>query len=345
MNGRLPGLVGPGDRRWSYAYVEDVAEGHALALEKGKAGERYVLGGENATLNGTSSSCSQEIAGTKPPRLHIPYAVASLVGRAQWLWAELTGHPPQLTHGEVGGVPRALGLRQREGGARARLRVAAARRRPARDRALAARGRTAGRARERVVSLSRGELARQRRPRRRAWRSRCCCAGSRGRRPRSWRSPPSSSTGRCCRASAAAALWRVGEHARAAIRSASCSTRSRCSRLILFFRDASGWRRRSGACWPWATAWRRSSARLAGGPRLPWNPRKGWAGLVAFVLFGAARRGVPVGVDAAAARSTPTRCTGRARSGRARARGGLRARRVGADDARRQPHGAARRRC
>ena len=38
LNGRLPGLVGPGDRRWSYAFVEDVAEGHALALEKGRAG-------------------------------------------------------------------------------------------------------------------------------------------------------------------------------------------------------------------------------------------------------------------------------------------------------------------
>ena len=100
MNGRLPGLVGPGDRRWSYAYVEDVAEGHALALEKGKAGDRFVLGGENATLR-HFFELLQEIAGTKPPRLQIPYAVASVVGRAQWLWAELTGHPPQLTHGEV----------------------------------------------------------------------------------------------------------------------------------------------------------------------------------------------------------------------------------------------------
>ncbi|HEY7924676.1 MAG TPA: NAD-dependent epimerase/dehydratase family protein, partial [Vicinamibacteria bacterium] len=100
MNGRLPGLVGPGDRRWSYAFVEDVAEGHALALEKGKAGDRFVLGGENATLR-HFFELLQEIAGTKPPRLQIPYAVASVVGRAQWLWAELTGHPPQLTHGEV----------------------------------------------------------------------------------------------------------------------------------------------------------------------------------------------------------------------------------------------------
>ena len=48
LNGRLPALVGPADRRWSYSFVEDVAEGHALALEKGRRGDRFVLGGENA---------------------------------------------------------------------------------------------------------------------------------------------------------------------------------------------------------------------------------------------------------------------------------------------------------
>jgi len=100
LAGRLPGLVGRGDRRWSYAYVEDVAEGHALALEKARAGDRLVLGGENATLE-RLFALVQEETGAAPPRLRIPYALASAVGRAQWLWAELTGHPPQLTQGEV----------------------------------------------------------------------------------------------------------------------------------------------------------------------------------------------------------------------------------------------------
>lgn len=101
LGGRLPALVGPADRRWSYAFVEDVAAGHVLALEKAPAGEGYVLGGENATL-GQVFALVQEIAGAAPPRLRIPYGLATLLGRAQWLWAELTGHPPQLTHGEVG---------------------------------------------------------------------------------------------------------------------------------------------------------------------------------------------------------------------------------------------------
>jgi farnesol dehydrogenase len=100
LNGRLPALVGPGDRRWSYAFVEDVAEGHALALEKGRPGERFVLGGENATL-GQLFALVQEMTGVAPPRLKLPYGIASALGRLQWLWAETTGHPPQLTPGEV----------------------------------------------------------------------------------------------------------------------------------------------------------------------------------------------------------------------------------------------------
>jgi len=100
LNGRPPTLVGSADRRWSYAFVEDVAEGHALALETGRPGDRFVLGGENTTL-ARLLGLVREIAGTPPPRLRLPYGVASVLGRAQWLWAELTGLPPQLTHGEV----------------------------------------------------------------------------------------------------------------------------------------------------------------------------------------------------------------------------------------------------
>ena len=101
LNGRLPALVGPGDRRWSYAFVDDVAEGHAQALEKGRGGDRFVLGGEDATL-AQLFALVQAATGHAPPRLHLPYAVATAIGRAQWLWAEATGHAPQLTHGEVG---------------------------------------------------------------------------------------------------------------------------------------------------------------------------------------------------------------------------------------------------
>ena len=40
LDGRLPGLIGA-TRRWSYAYIDDVAAGHAAALEQGRVGRQY----------------------------------------------------------------------------------------------------------------------------------------------------------------------------------------------------------------------------------------------------------------------------------------------------------------
>jgi farnesol dehydrogenase len=101
LAGKLPGIVGPGVRLWSYSYVEDVADGHLAALERGRAGERYVLAGENVTMDGLFATL-QEVANVRPPRLHIPFAVATALGYACVLWAEMTGHPPLLTHEVVG---------------------------------------------------------------------------------------------------------------------------------------------------------------------------------------------------------------------------------------------------
>lgn len=101
LHGRVPGIVGPGDRLWSYSFVDDVAAGHAAALERGRAGERYFLCGENVDMNGFFARLEQ-LTGRPAPRRHIPYGAATALGALQWLWAELTGHPPQITHREVG---------------------------------------------------------------------------------------------------------------------------------------------------------------------------------------------------------------------------------------------------
>ncbi len=97
LRGKFPGIIGPGDRYWSYAYVEDVAAGHVAALERGRRGERYFLCGENVTMNGLFETL-QGVSGARPPKVHIPYPVAAVLGRSLWAWAELTGHPPLLTH-------------------------------------------------------------------------------------------------------------------------------------------------------------------------------------------------------------------------------------------------------
>jgi len=101
MNGRLPGIVGPGDRLWSYSFVEDVARAHVAALDRGHKGERYLLGGDNATLQQVFAAASARAGRDLSPR-KLPYGLSRLVGRAMWFWADLTGKMPDLTHQAVG---------------------------------------------------------------------------------------------------------------------------------------------------------------------------------------------------------------------------------------------------
>jgi len=101
LRGAFPGVIGPGDRLWSYAFVDDVAGGHAAALERGRAGERYLLAGENVGMDAFFRVLA-EVSGVPAPRRHIPYAAASTLGWLLYAWAELTGRPPLLTHEVVG---------------------------------------------------------------------------------------------------------------------------------------------------------------------------------------------------------------------------------------------------
>jgi|SRR5919109_1780813 dihydroflavonol-4-reductase len=60
--------------------VRDVARGHALALEHGEPGERYILGGANLPLADVFAAIA-DLAGRPRPRLRVPYAVAVAAGR------------------------------------------------------------------------------------------------------------------------------------------------------------------------------------------------------------------------------------------------------------------------
>ncbi len=72
LNGRMPGYVETG---LNLVDVEDVARGHLLAAEKGRVGEKYILGHENLTLQQILSLLA-ELTGRPTPRLKVPYALA-----------------------------------------------------------------------------------------------------------------------------------------------------------------------------------------------------------------------------------------------------------------------------
>lgn len=95
---RLPGLVGP-ERPWSYAYVDDVAVGQVTAMERGAAGARYVLGGENAP-QARVFEIVEALTGRRRP-LRIPFPVADALGAAEELRVRLFGGMPLITRGAV----------------------------------------------------------------------------------------------------------------------------------------------------------------------------------------------------------------------------------------------------
>jgi len=92
-SGRMPAFV---DTGLNLAHVEDVAEGHLLALEKGRIGESYILGGENVTLRDMLTVIA-EIRGGKPPRLRLPRAPLFPLALAAEMGARVTGTEPFLT--------------------------------------------------------------------------------------------------------------------------------------------------------------------------------------------------------------------------------------------------------
>jgi dihydroflavonol-4-reductase len=74
--------------------VRDVADGHILASEKGRPGERYILGSENLTLHQIFEKL-ERISGVRAPKIQIPYFVAHGFGMMETAFANLTGKEPR----------------------------------------------------------------------------------------------------------------------------------------------------------------------------------------------------------------------------------------------------------
>ncbi len=88
--GRMPAYV---DTGLNVVHVDDVAEGHALALERGRVGERYILGGEDFSMAELLALVAR-IAGRKPPRVRLPHAALYPVALASEGLARAFGIEP-----------------------------------------------------------------------------------------------------------------------------------------------------------------------------------------------------------------------------------------------------------
>ena len=98
--GTLPVLLG-GDRVGNYVLVDDLVRGHILAMEKGKAGERYLLGGENASLE-RLFELIDDVSGKKHRQISLPRFLALAYACLEEKKAEWFGAYPRITPGWVG---------------------------------------------------------------------------------------------------------------------------------------------------------------------------------------------------------------------------------------------------
>jgi dihydroflavonol-4-reductase len=91
LNGAMPAFI---DTGLNVVNVKDVALGHLLAMERGREGERYILGSENMTLRQILQGLAK-ITGRKAPTVEIPYFVAYAAGVVTTAWAHFSNTPPR----------------------------------------------------------------------------------------------------------------------------------------------------------------------------------------------------------------------------------------------------------
>jgi dihydroflavonol-4-reductase len=92
LNGKMPAYV---DTGLNVVDVEDVAVGHLLAAEKGRIGERYILGARNMTLKEILDALSV-ITGRPAPRVRLPHFVALVAAYSDQLISRVMGRDPQI---------------------------------------------------------------------------------------------------------------------------------------------------------------------------------------------------------------------------------------------------------
>jgi dihydroflavonol-4-reductase len=95
--GRIPVYVETG---LNVVHVDDVAEGHLLALARGRVGEQYILGGDDMSFRQFLTTIAG-LSGRRPPLFRLPHAAALPIAHAAESWARLTGRKPLASVDEV----------------------------------------------------------------------------------------------------------------------------------------------------------------------------------------------------------------------------------------------------
>ena len=92
-SGRMPAYIETG---LNLVHVDDVAAGHLAALQRGRIGERYILGGENVLLRDMLAEVARQV-GRTPPKLRLARRLMFPLAYGAEAVAQITGREPFLT--------------------------------------------------------------------------------------------------------------------------------------------------------------------------------------------------------------------------------------------------------
>lgn len=93
-------IPGNGERKCNVVYVDDVVQGHLLAMEHGKVGERYILSGENTSPNLLGSSIA-DVLGRSSTIRHVPFLFAAVGASIAEQAARWFGIEPPIDRGSL----------------------------------------------------------------------------------------------------------------------------------------------------------------------------------------------------------------------------------------------------
>jgi dihydroflavonol-4-reductase len=92
-SGRTPAYV---DTGLNIVHVDDVANGHLLAYQRGRTGARYILGGQDMTLREILTQIAG-LVGREPPRIRLPHAAVLGVAFVAEAFARVSGRPTRIS--------------------------------------------------------------------------------------------------------------------------------------------------------------------------------------------------------------------------------------------------------
>jgi nucleoside-diphosphate-sugar epimerase len=96
LDGTWRFIPGNGSQTGNYVYIDDVVQGHIRALEKGKPGERYILGGDNVSISRLFEIIG-ETGGKKHTLVPVPGFALTAFANVELFLADHFGKPPLIT--------------------------------------------------------------------------------------------------------------------------------------------------------------------------------------------------------------------------------------------------------